>query len=793
MNDQSPAEVLFFAALERGTAEERAAYLAEACAGNETLRRRVETLLAAQPQLGRFLERPVVEAECVATLGGPEGGCADLSFLAPPSGPASLGRLDHYEILEVVGRGGMGIVLRARDSKLERVVAIKVLAPSPSPLPRGEEGRVRGRAVSASARERFVREARAAAAITHDHVIDIHAVEDAGPAPYLVMQLINGPTLQEEIDRGGPMPVAEVLRVGREIAEGLAAAHGQGLIHRDIKPSNILLENGIRRVKITDFGLAHAVGEDSPTPSGLIAGTPAYMSPEQARGEPVDHRSDLYSLGSVLYALCTGRTPFRGRTTVEVLRAVREETPRPVREVNPDVPEWLSGLIARLHAKDPADRPASAREVANLLAAQASAVGVPASAGLLSVPAKAGTPTKRNRIPWLWAAAVLVLAVAGLGVTEATGVTDVRGTVIRLLSTEGTLVVEVDDPGVSVAVDGSDVTITGAGVKEIRLKPGPYKVEASKDGTPVRRELVSVARNGRQVVRISKESVEHVFSLLDPWEKSVAALPAEEQVQAVARRLKELNPRFDGTLKPTIEFGVVTRLEFVGDEVADLSPVHVFNDLRVLHCDGTGPGKDRLKDLKPLRGLRLTAFDCRWMPVADLSPLRDMPLRSLNLSWTRVSDLAPLQGMKLRNLSLQDTAVADLAPLRGMPLHGLDLCGVSRVSDLRPLEGMPLTYLNLSYLPVSDLSVLASLKSLNHLVIVDVPATDLTPLHGLPVSRLGITRPRGADLTPLKGLPLYHLVLDYLPADEKILRSFPGLAEINNKPAAQFWKELKGK
>src|SRR5262249_12343089 len=156
-------------------------------------------------------------------------------------------------------------------------------------------------AISASARQRFVREARAAAAITHDNIIAIYAVEDAGPVPYLVMQFIDGPTLQSKIDCTGPLALQEGLRIGLQIAEGLAAAHRHGLIHRDIKPANILLENGIERVKISDFGLAHAVDEDSQVPSGFIAGTPAYMSPQQARGEQVDHRSDLYSLGTVLY------------------------------------------------------------------------------------------------------------------------------------------------------------------------------------------------------------------------------------------------------------------------------------------------------------------------------------------------------------------------------------------------------------------------------------------------------------------------------------------------------------
>jgi WD40 repeat protein/serine/threonine protein kinase len=247
----------------------------------------------------------------------------------------------------------MGIVLRAVDEKLQRVVAVKVLAPQ--------------LAASGAARKRFVREARAAAAVTHDNVIAIHAVEDEGLVPYLVMQFVDGETLQEKLDRLGPLSLRETLRIGLQIADGLAAAHRQGLVHRDIKPANILLENGIERVKITDFGLARAVDDASLSQSGIIAGTPAFMSPEQASGDPVDHRSDLFSLGSVLYSLCAGHPPFRAATTVATLKRVCEETARPLREVNPDIPQWLDSLIAELHAKNPAERFDSASEVATLL------------------------------------------------------------------------------------------------------------------------------------------------------------------------------------------------------------------------------------------------------------------------------------------------------------------------------------------------------------------------------------------------------------------------------------------
>jgi serine/threonine protein kinase/WD40 repeat protein len=336
---------LVSAALNLDDPAERAAYLNQACAGDTALRQRVEAMLQTHDATVTFANNP--------KAGKLDDGRQALTFLAPGQKPGSLGRLDHYEVLAVVGKGGMGVVLKAFDEKLHRVVAIKLLAPH---LTEND-----------TARGRFVREARATAAVSHDNVIGIYAVEDAGPVPYLVMEFIDGPTLQGHLQRHGPLPIPEVLRIGRQIAAGLDAAHQQGLIHRDIKPGNVMLADASQRVKITDFGLARAVDDASLTQSGSVTGTPDYMSPEQADGRPLDYRSDLFSLGSILYALCTGGPPFRASGMMAVMKRVSEDTPRPLREVNPDVPDWLEALIARLHAKEPADRFQTAAEVAELL------------------------------------------------------------------------------------------------------------------------------------------------------------------------------------------------------------------------------------------------------------------------------------------------------------------------------------------------------------------------------------------------------------------------------------------
>jgi serine/threonine protein kinase len=313
-----------------------------------------------------------------------------LDFLDPPTRPESMGRIGHYEVLQVLGHGGFGIVFRAFDEVLQRVVAVKVLAPEV--------------AATSPARKRFLREARSSAAVRHENIVQVYAVEEQ-PLPYLVMEFIPGENLQQRLDRTGPLDAAEVVQIGRRIAEGLAAAHAMGMIHRDIKPANILIDGGLR-VKITDFGLARAADDASLTQSGTVAGTPMYMSPEQASGESLDHRTDLFSLGSVLYAICSGHPPFRAGNTLAVLKRVTEDIPRPISEIIPETPWWLCDLIARLHAKQPARRLQTAQEVADLLAVYQS-----------SPPARSARPL----LPTGWwsrrsfAAAAVVLFAAALG------------------------------------------------------------------------------------------------------------------------------------------------------------------------------------------------------------------------------------------------------------------------------------------------------------------------------------------------------------------------------------------
>lgn len=371
---------IFLAAIEIADAAKRSDFLDQQCGGDDQLRSRVESLLASHADAGSFLNHPVARVSNVSTpkadgtaatgvidplradgsAASPSGIVNDdeidellASYLSPSSRSDAMGKLGHYDVLAHLGRGAFGIVLKAFDEKLHRIVAIKVLSPQ--------------LASTSPARRRFLREARSAAAIRHDNVVAIHAVEEH-PIPYLVMEYIPGKTLQQALDDQGPLAIDEVLRLSQQIAAGLAAAHSQGLIHRDIKPGNILLEDGIQwKVKLTDFGLARAADDASVSQSGTIAGTPMYMSPEQAHSRAIDQRSDLFSLGSVMYQMVSGRPPFRAASTLAVLKRVTEDVPRPIREIVPEVPEWLCSIISRLQEKRPEDRFQTAAEVESVL------------------------------------------------------------------------------------------------------------------------------------------------------------------------------------------------------------------------------------------------------------------------------------------------------------------------------------------------------------------------------------------------------------------------------------------
>ena len=673
--------------------------------------------------------------------------------LAPAQMPDEIGRLGGYRILAELGRGGMGVVYKAEDPKLKRLVALKAMLPRLAADP--------------GSHRRFLREAQAMAAVRHDHVVTVYQVDEDRGVPFLAMEFLQGLPLDQWLKAGRKPSIAQILRMGREIAEGLAAAHERGLIHRDVKPGNIWLDSAHKgRVKILDFGLARAGTEDVHlTRTGAIVGTPAYMAPEQARGEKVDARCDLFSLGCVLYKLCTGALPFAGDTTTSLLMALALDHPRPVRDLNPDVPPALADLVMRLLAKKPEERPASAREVARAIQAVEGALAAsrptegraagldpavgtkPAgtspvarptpepSATITALPAAARTTPPRRRV------GALVGLIAG-GALAAAAVVAV---VIIIRNRNGDKVAEVNVPP-----GGSAVFVDDA-------KKGDA-AEGPKGGVD------------------------------DAWVKQVSALPAEKQVEAVAAKLKELNPGFDGKVTPRIDYGAVTILQFLTDNVTDISPVRALTGLWELEIQGSPPVKGRLSNLSPLKGMKLKHLFCGANPISDLAPLAGMPLEILDCGGSQVSDLSPLKGMPLTFLKCDGTPVSDLSPLKGMPLTRLTFNDTG-VSDLSPLKGMKLTLLHFVDTAVSDLSPLAGMP-LTVLNCTDTAAIDLSPLKGMPLAELAIAHTKVSDLSPLRDMPLKELGCDFDPKrDAEILRSLKTLETINGKLVADFWKD----
>jgi len=403
-------------------------------------------------------------------------------FLTPSDDPQYLGRLGQYAIISVVGQGGMGIVLKAFDKKLERTVAVKLLSPWMVHHP--------------TARRRFVREARAAAAVRHDNVVTIHDVHDANGVPYLVMEFIEGESLQERLDRSGPADLQTILRIGVQTAKALAAAHAHSLIHRDIKPANILLEHPNDRVKITDFGLARALDDSTLTQSGVVAGTPGYMAPEQARGETVDHRVDLFSLGSVLYAMCTGRAAFRATGALATLKQVCESEPEPIAAINSSIPAALVAVVAKLQAKDPNDRFQSATEVIAAL----KACEDPGRQSILPSIERQGRTQRRTLSARRILAAAMLLAVGSVLTAQI---------VIRIRDKEGNTT-EITAP------PGSSVTVETNGKAGNLIPPGREKVGEIQRfiGHQGRVWSVAFTPSGRQVLSGGDDGSVRVWNVM---------------------------------------------------------------------------------------------------------------------------------------------------------------------------------------------------------------------------------------------------------------------------------------
>ena len=408
------------------------------------------------------------------------------TLLETPNHPEMLGRIGRYDVEALIGAGGMGVVFKAHDTELNRPIAIKVLSPHLS--------------ASGTARKRFAREACAAAGVTADHVIPIYNVKSDVEHPYLVMQYIAGGSLQDRLDAEGALDTREVLRIGIQIARGLAAAHAQGVIHRDVKPSNILLDETVSRALLSDFGLARTADETALTCSGMITGTPQYMSPEQVRGASVGAQSDLYSLGAVLHCCCTGNPPFRAESSLRVLHLVANERPPRIQDFHPQIPDWLCAIIEKLMGKNPESRFSNASEVASLLEAclahirHPSTVSIPDQLQLMLDDETKTKPRRKRLLAWSLACvfvlitAILVFFDSRQGTIEIGS--EIDGVSLRSIEKDGTSVVRkrLDDGKLNLNVPLGDYRVL-LGSDDEKITFGPEKFERSV-GEGIRRKIL---------------------------------------------------------------------------------------------------------------------------------------------------------------------------------------------------------------------------------------------------------------------------------------------------------------
>jgi serine/threonine protein kinase/uncharacterized membrane protein len=656
--------------------------------------------------------------------------------------------LEYFRIQKVLGEGGMGTVYLADDTRLGRKVALKTLK--------------RELAVNPAAKDRFLREARSAAQLEHDHVIPIHYVGEANGIPFLAMPFLQGEPLDVRIRReqssGNLLPISETVRIVGQIASGLAVAHARGLIHRDIKPANIWLEAPSGRVKILDFGLARSQSDEAHlTVSGTILGTPAYMAPEQARGLPVDHRADLFSLGCILYEMLTGNRPFTGCDTMAILSSLALDNPPAPNEVNLHCPESLSKLTMQMLEKQLERRTASAKVIVDALAKMGASnsnstsilgpnpfadIDTPDHTQQLSeiAPKLASqtTPRKRRRVP-VFAIGVL-LALIGVGIAFS-------GTIFRLATNQGELVIEVDDKDVEVKIVQNGVVVQDkTNKREFTLTAGKGEIEVvDRDGLKVTTKTFELTRNGKTTVRVT------VGELADARKPTPKIEPQPVKSSDPDRTAAEYVLSIGGVVRINDQDRVLKKLAELPKEQFTLSTIYLGDNLQVsdaglahfkgcknlthLHLHYTQASDAGLAHFKDCNNLTYLHLSGTKVGDAGLGYFKDCKkLTDLQLGETQVSDagLAHFKDCKnLTDLHLGGTKVSDVGlayfkdckNLTGLNLHHTKVSevGLAHFKDCKNL-----TQLSLSYAQVNDagLAHFNDCKNLTQLGLDGTKASD---------------------------------------------------------------------
>jgi tRNA A-37 threonylcarbamoyl transferase component Bud32 len=476
--------------------------------------------------------------------------------------PPELASHSKFQIVRELGRGGMGVVYQARHRLMKRLVAIKVL-----------NARLIDNPASLA---RFHQEVEAAAQLSHPNIVAAHDAEQAGELHLLVMEYVEGQSLAQVLERKGPLPILHACKFAWQAAKGLQHAHDKKMVHRDIKPQNLMLTpQGV--VKILDFGLARLAErprEGALTMESVTMGTPEYIAPEQATdARQADIRSDIYSLGCTLYALLTGRPPFQGETAMQTILAHIGASPRPLQELRPDVPAELAAVVAKMMAKEPADRYQTPAEVMTALAPFCKRGGQSITATVApwadldtGAKARAAKPAFGNRRRML--AAIALLAALGLGGWL------LAGLVFRVQTPQGTIVLEVNQPDADVFVDGQKITVQVPGDDkpfEITAAPGQHRLQISKAGFVAVTREIELKTGKAEPIRVRLDPVKAPEKVAEPPVPAPAAIeppPRQLWVQAHGYFIQGLGKDWfekwdDGKKAPNVFYEVLRTAEFV--------------------------------------------------------------------------------------------------------------------------------------------------------------------------------------------------------------------------------------
>lgn len=729
-------------------------------------------------------------------------------FLDAAQGDDEIGRLAGYRVQKMLGRGGMGMVFLAEDETLHRRIALKVMSPT---LPR-------------SGAERFLREARAMAAVVSDHVVPVYQVGQHHQIPFLAMQLLDGESLADRMRRERQLPIETLCQIGEQAATGLAAAHKQGLIHRDIKPDNLWLETPNDRVKILDFGLARGFEETGLTQSGTVVGTPRYMSPEQAESKAVDHRSDLFSLGAVLYEAAAGTPAFEGDSLTSTLFAIVSQTPGQLSDKRSDLPESLAKLISHLLEKRPNDRPDSADAVAeafrqlriNLASESQSDVVRNHTAPPQALVRRPKTPTPLRR--YLSAVAIALLFI-----------TLFAGVLIQWKTPAGTVFLTIDSAEQPVEVDVQKESLTivdpndnqpvrvtvDLESKAMRLEKNGFQATTtqfeltSRDGrfVSVRFEPIAPRIDSSPMLHAAEESIGPATDALTPdgpmpgdttKQRQIAewifSRGGSVQVQCQGRRHPEVLSDLQSLPREAFQFSSVRfdSASNVNDaDLAYLTNIPNAFELWLVGMPLTGECFQTLGKAEKLSGLNVSG--CYELQPQYLMELVSCPLTTVFASQSNLGDeLAELirGNPMLRQVDfgaeLTRTGLGRLSGCQHLRQISLAFCYRLNGADLEWLKAIPnLSDLRLRESDLTPQSVqqLAALPALRTIRIANDEFTDdsialLAEITQLETLDLSWNSLESADLSPLTRL--------------KSLRSLSLLgAEVSEKQLAELRSKLK--